>query len=295
MSLEQAFLADILAQPDDDTPRLVYADWLEEQGEAARAEFIRLQVERERLGRQKSREARRQARQLRHRERQLLARHRQAWLGGLLGFVERYRFRGGLLDELWMTPARLLTHGGLLAGLPTVRAVDLEWRGRPEDPPLAELLACPHLVWVTGLRVTVPYLLFDPAGLPPTQGLPHLPRLRVLDLSRNPLGAAGAALLASAANMPNLTELDLSTTWLDDAGAEALAGAAHFPRLTRANLRFNGITDAGAEALAASPHLRALRHLDLRGNAILGHGADALRSRFGEGVDLRDQSDDIPF
>lgn len=34
----------IRANPDDDTPRLIYADWLQENGEDARAEFIRLQI-----------------------------------------------------------------------------------------------------------------------------------------------------------------------------------------------------------------------------------------------------------
>lgn len=33
----------ILADPDDDTPRLVYADWLQEEGDDDRAEFIRVQ------------------------------------------------------------------------------------------------------------------------------------------------------------------------------------------------------------------------------------------------------------
>lgn len=42
---EQAFLNTILAHPDADLPRLVYADWLEEIGQAERAEFIRLQCE----------------------------------------------------------------------------------------------------------------------------------------------------------------------------------------------------------------------------------------------------------
>src|SRR4051794_37815108 len=42
MTLEDAFLRDILKQPDDDTTRLVYADWLEEQGDP-RAEFLRLE------------------------------------------------------------------------------------------------------------------------------------------------------------------------------------------------------------------------------------------------------------
>jgi uncharacterized protein (TIGR02996 family) len=34
----------VLAEPFDDAPRLIYADWLEEQGEAERARFIRDQV-----------------------------------------------------------------------------------------------------------------------------------------------------------------------------------------------------------------------------------------------------------
>ena len=38
----------IIANPDDDDPRLQYADWLEENGQAERAEFIRVQIEKAR-------------------------------------------------------------------------------------------------------------------------------------------------------------------------------------------------------------------------------------------------------
>jgi len=34
-----SFLRTILAHPDDDGPRLVFADWLEERGECERAEL----------------------------------------------------------------------------------------------------------------------------------------------------------------------------------------------------------------------------------------------------------------
>src|SRR5262249_51734963 len=40
----EGFLQAILAAPEDDTPRLVYADWLEERGDP-RGEFIRIQCE----------------------------------------------------------------------------------------------------------------------------------------------------------------------------------------------------------------------------------------------------------
>jgi uncharacterized protein (TIGR02996 family) len=42
----------LVAEPEEDAPRLVYADWLEEhgdEGDADRARFIRLQIEAHRL------------------------------------------------------------------------------------------------------------------------------------------------------------------------------------------------------------------------------------------------------
>lgn len=43
--MEAALLAAVLADPDDDLPRLAYADWLEEHDQPERAEFIRVQME----------------------------------------------------------------------------------------------------------------------------------------------------------------------------------------------------------------------------------------------------------
>ncbi len=43
MTTADAFLADIVAHPDDDAPRLIYADYLDDQGQPERAEFIRVQ------------------------------------------------------------------------------------------------------------------------------------------------------------------------------------------------------------------------------------------------------------
>ena len=44
MAEREALTAAVLADPDDDLPRLVFADWLDERGEAARARFIRAQL-----------------------------------------------------------------------------------------------------------------------------------------------------------------------------------------------------------------------------------------------------------
>lgn len=44
MSEREALLRAVCENPDEDTPRLVFADWLQENGEEARAEFICAQV-----------------------------------------------------------------------------------------------------------------------------------------------------------------------------------------------------------------------------------------------------------
>src|ERR1019366_6268609 len=41
--MRKAFLGDIIENIDDDAPRLVFADWLADNGDPARAEFIRIQ------------------------------------------------------------------------------------------------------------------------------------------------------------------------------------------------------------------------------------------------------------
>jgi uncharacterized protein (TIGR02996 family) len=46
MTPEHAFLYAIKDDPADDAVRLVFSDWLEENGQPARAEFLRLQVRR---------------------------------------------------------------------------------------------------------------------------------------------------------------------------------------------------------------------------------------------------------
>src|SRR3982750_4314118 len=44
MTDHDPLLAAIIADPDEDTPRLVFADWLDEHGEPERAEFIRVTI-----------------------------------------------------------------------------------------------------------------------------------------------------------------------------------------------------------------------------------------------------------
>ena len=44
MTIEEAFAESIRESPDDDTPRLIYADWLDEQGREEEAVWMRADV-----------------------------------------------------------------------------------------------------------------------------------------------------------------------------------------------------------------------------------------------------------
>jgi uncharacterized protein (TIGR02996 family) len=72
---DDAFLQAIQEAPEDDSPRLIYADWLDEHGNQDRAEFIRTQCERLRL-----RHTAERALALREQVRALLDRHTREWL-----------------------------------------------------------------------------------------------------------------------------------------------------------------------------------------------------------------------
>jgi uncharacterized protein (TIGR02996 family) len=69
-----AFLDAIRAEPDEMAHRLVFADWLDEHGDEARAEYIRLQVRRDGLP-----PADPLVRESQRREDELLAVHGEDW------------------------------------------------------------------------------------------------------------------------------------------------------------------------------------------------------------------------
>src|SRR5438874_5119877 len=80
MTDRDALLTAIIAEPDEDTPRLAYADWLDENGDPDRAEFIRAQIEAERHPPKSPEHAR-----LTKRANELLQAHYLRWIEGCQG------------------------------------------------------------------------------------------------------------------------------------------------------------------------------------------------------------------
>lgn len=280
----EPFLAAINANLDDDTPRLVFADWLQENGDEARAEFIRLQcaVARGDTSGAKQADA-------------LLAEHRDRWLLGLpkglrdrpdwcvfrRGFIvamtvfgkhwastsplDKNWDAGGkairritALEELWFEqPWNTLVESRTLTGL---RVLTLPSAGSGLIESLAKSPVLPSLTDLTiiakssnGLSLRSFLAVF---------ASPKLTQLRRLRVESMRLGNIVAAGLADP-RFANLEELRLRHDSLDEAGAESLARSPAAANLRVLDLNNNPLKDAGLRHLLASPGLRAVEELDL--------------------------------
>jgi uncharacterized protein (TIGR02996 family) len=208
MNERAAFLAGIAANLYDDTPRLAFADWLDEHGEHERAEFIRVQCALEPI---RDRYEIPRAAELHAREDQL---ERGKALGDFdhaklreYGWGVGCEFRRGFPDLLQL-PARLFVERGaeFRHALPTLRRVVIHclngWGQR--------LAACSALGGLPELELACWYSDADMKALAAS---PHLADLRVLVLwlSRTEAGTYSnlCKLAVKAKAWPKLGELIL--------------------------------------------------------------------------------------
>ncbi len=101
----RSFFHAIKENPDDDTPRLIFADWLQERGDAAastRGEFLRLNVLRHRLSPGDPHHD-----TLKRREAEIVRQHQWEWLGPLPD-AARWAYERGMI-QLTARAEKLLT------------------------------------------------------------------------------------------------------------------------------------------------------------------------------------------
>jgi len=150
MSPDNPFLKALLAEPDDDTLRLAMADWLDENDQQPRAEFVRLQIE---LAR--GVEDRDRLRLLEVRQRDLLIAHESEWVEPLADVLKckpgewgGWVFRRGFVEYFHLPATVVNRRGSLLARLTPVRELFL----RPcTSGNVVALCRCEWLQGVTAL------------------------------------------------------------------------------------------------------------------------------------------------
>jgi uncharacterized protein (TIGR02996 family) len=311
---ERALLAGIRENPDDPALRLILADWLDGEGQADRAEFVRLlcraEAETDVAGRAL----------VELRATTLLSRWASQWLGPLPRerilwdrgtIVLRYSDPDEMAQPLpdhpasaWVTGLALHLPPCLLAQRPNALAacprsseiIDLRLeRQMLSASRLSELFAALSLPRLRHLSLAANNLGEEAGAI--LKSFPWFTRLRSFSLSRG--GATGGAMrsapllldgraIRAKARGDDLVRLlvetdgfglgetlDLSRQGLGDDAIEALAGAPFLARIRRLDLSGNQIGPGGTEALAASPHAANLTELNLANNPV-ADGAVAL-------------------
>ncbi|HTU91215.1 MAG TPA: TIGR02996 domain-containing protein [Gemmataceae bacterium] len=281
MTHEEAFIQAIRETPADDAPRLIFADWLEEHGQADRAEFIRVQC---RLARLSDEEPDQPI--LLPRAEGLLRKHWNEWVGPLRAIVgpwrDRYgerwmgeeyhpdglrRFQRGFVDVLALDAEDFLRHAEHLKRLVPLRELRLWRAGRCAD----HLAKEPELAGLSVLSFTdyydAPLTAAEAVALALS---PYLYGLSALYLGRNSLGDKGVEALARAPWLEHVTVLDLSDNGLSDRALHALAESPYVVNLRKIFLQNNYFSWAGIDALRTSPNLRSITHLEYRVDIQLG-------------------------
>ncbi len=284
----ERFLAAIIESPEDDLPRLVFADWLEERGDTRRAEFIRLQCA---LDQEPHGTEYRIRSEFRCQE--LLKRDRSKWI--INGIPGRQEFRRGFVEYLHLSADAFLVLANRIARETPLMALRLsvaadrtsqiikiplltrlreleirndgigprirEWFQPGIFPNLRVLSLRNNRLWSDSVETLAQVAIF----------IPHLNRL---DLSGNPFGDEGAEHLAHANGLTDLRELILRSDDIDDEysvhsqGLAAIAQSQELTKLESLNLAGQSVGDEGFICLANSRYLHSLAQIDLSRNEI---------------------------
>jgi uncharacterized protein (TIGR02996 family) len=249
-----SFLAAIGQNPEDDSHRLVFSDWLEENGEPARAEFVRLQLTLAKMapddpGRSDAE----------RREAELLAAHRAAWLTELPRWAQKERhvvFRRGFVAELSLTEKAFLNKADELFAVTPLEGVRLRLVTRD----LKALTSSPRLSRLRKLDLTRNVLKHDNVV---RLAKAKAPNLTELILDENDVDGRTVQALLQSKTLVNLERLSLRRTRMCGDDPKIVAKTPNASRLRSLNLHDNQCNDEGVTALANSPHLSNLSELDL--------------------------------
>ncbi len=229
---ERAFLAGIAAHPDADLPRLVFADWLDENGQPERAEFIRLEIE---LAHGVVNPFIR--RKLIARRDELFTPNEQVWRGPFPEGV-KCEFRRGFIERCQCSASTAITLSDQWVAFTPLREMAVT--------ELAELEAWNHQFYT----------------------LPALSHLSTLDLAQQQIVSSGWNLFCDRVDLAWLTTLVLNNNPLAPWDVGWMANAPFAKQLRELRLNGCSLGDATVATLLNSPSFESLQRLTLTGNSI---------------------------
>lgn len=213
-STRQELLKAVVERPDDDAPRLAYADWLDAHGEPERARFIRIQC---------------QLVHLKEEERSLLERFSDEWARPIWGCgADEWKYHRGFPEEIAISAHHFLDVHERINRVTPIRRLRLDTFS---DDDLARLATLPAATQLQSLQIgSLPSesdYVFGEDGLRTIATSPNFAGLRRLSLKSHKLGDSATTIVATSPVLQNLTQLELGSPFFEKnwiAEHEALIG-----------------------------------------------------------------------
>jgi uncharacterized protein (TIGR02996 family) len=278
-------LAAIRAEVFYDTPRLVFADWLDENGDPERAELIRAQFKLLSLRHDDA-----EAQQLTSRCAELIHDNEPRWTARFpWNFRSSYHFARGLVQVYKLSGTQFVKYGAALTQLTalddlTLNRVTVEalrssaladiggFRlGIADSERVTALAEHPNLCNMRRLFVSNgadngmtyrPTVRLSRDAIQKLFGNRTLSRLQFLEINGTRHGDAVAEGIAAGA-FEQLTDLALYSSELSSTGLKALVNSASAPALTDLHIAGNPIGDEGIRHMVEAPRLTQLQSLNV--------------------------------
>lgn len=246
------WLAEIRGAPLDDTPRLVYADSLMEQGDA-RGELIRVQCQ---LAHTRTPE-------LVAAEAALLAQHEERWVEAAHPFITSHTWSRGFVTHISAHAPTFAKHANdVFEAFPLLEGFCFDANMVGPVPPahIRAMAGCEAFSRFTSLDTSADHYFSTLEDFEALLASPHLPKLRFLRLGFHRSGSGlELGLVRALVNCPQLHGLttlelagqNLGRSFARTLGIEALEVLLEgLPSLVTLRVPYNGFTDRHAQALA---------------------------------------------
>lgn len=286
---DNPFAEEVRENPYDDTPRLIFADFLDDNGDPL-GQLIRVQVALAELDRDDQRRT-----SLEKQEQTLIDEYGERWLAPLRKFgaqgLSPRCFQRGLVERIRISASDFLSHAEELClqcpALHTVCITNLDIafrrfadaqlpkqiRGLDLSPCRLGSAAIEPLNWpmmvcieqLTELNLRLTKASDTEITQLCSRNLSHLERL---DLTACGLTAKSGFAIAACTTLTSLRVLKLGLNSLGDSSLISIARSASLGQLKLIDLASNGITNDGIAAVARSSTLVSLEHMNLRANII---------------------------
>jgi uncharacterized protein (TIGR02996 family) len=249
----------IVADPDDDTPRLIYADWLDENNRPERAAFIRHQIEAERAEPYSAR-----ARTAARAADALLDANRSVWAKHVRSHIVREEYARGFIGHVTVDAGRFAEVAPALFADEPIQSVKFIRFIPDYSGPMNAEFAAPEMERVRDLSLPEGPRGVTEEELDALSASPRLVNLANLTLRGNGPVPAWLTRTLTGGALPNLTGLTLAD--MAHLGPQLAAAAERAKHRQFKRLDVSGITFSvlNLQRLLVSACLRTLEELTVR-------------------------------